>query len=900
MSLVENPPSLPRLEPGSIERTRLLARLAEARHKTCVLILGPAGCGKTTLALQWRAQALGYGQDFAWMTVMPGDDAQTLLDALFSALDRVDPQIAREARFIYNRDGELRSPDPIAIAVLRGLMQRSRPLVLLIDDYQNTADARAHALLQTWLDFAPANFHLVLVSRSVPPLSLSRLRDRDAVMEMDFVDLRFALDEVRAFVQSRHPGNPERDARRLHDITDGWIAGLQLVSLDIKRQPERLGRAVPVQNPHDFTAYFNREVLSQLDLRELDAMTRLAAARGFNQALLSELVGDEEGPALLDRMRREHLFLMPLDGMEREGWFRFHPLFRDLLLERFERLPEAERRRTHATLGQWFGRRKRLREAVHHGVAGGDLAQAADWLDRWARELFLNGELQRLVRAVAELPRAILRERGSLLLWLGWAQLCYRQFPACHESLAALRAQMRESDTEAQAHWCLLAFSLALQEDDIPTAQALLPAMQTLRQGGDAVLIGGRRNLLGWLYLHQGDFEQANAVLQGPVLSREDGSALLDSAFGALIGQALRGFSLLQQCDFRQAEPVLRDALADAERALGPYCEPACNAAGFLSAALYEVNDFPGLHQLLEPRFDAIERVGLPDALITAAVVRARLRRFEGNPMEALEGLDRLEELTQRRGVDRGLGFALIERVRTGLQLGDATMTHQTLHALQTLARRHAGVEHPSSVRLVGLSAFATAQVLAFERDDRGALAALDPLCGPDRPAMMRRDRNSVHGLRALLLARVGQHESAMAVLARVLREAQRCGQVRSLLDLGDDFLALVRQWLRETPDVDAALAFYIEHVLAQVGLHRPEAQRPAAALKEPLSERELEILRALANAMSNKRIAQALGVSPETVKWHLKNVYGKLGVYGRDDAVARARDLGLVGSGIP
>lgn len=897
MSLVESSQTLPRLGPGSIERTQLLARLSDARHKTCVLILGPAGSGKTTLALQWRAQALGYGHDFAWMTVMPGDDAQTLLDALFSALDRVDPEIAREARFIYNRDGELRSPDPIAIAVLRGLTQRPRALVLLIDDYQNIADARAHALLQIWLDFAPAHFHLVLVSRSVPPLSLSRLRDKDAVMELGFVDLRFGLDEVRAFVQSRHPGNPERDARRLHDITDGWIAGLQLVSLDIKRQPERLGRAVPVQNPHDFTAYFNREVLSQLDLRELDAMTRLAAARGFNQALVTELVGDGLGPALLERMRREHLFLMPLDGMEREGWFRFHPLFRDLLLERFERLPEAERRATHATLSQWFGRRKRLREAVHHGVAGGDLEQAADWLDRWARELFLNGELQRLVRAVAELPRAILRERGSLLLWLGWSQLCYRQFPACHESLAALRAQMRESDTEAQAHWCLLAFSLALQEDDIPTAQALLPAMQTLRQGGDAVLIGGRRNLLSWLYIHLGDFEQARAVLQGPVPSRDDGSALLDSPFGALMGQALRGFAHLHENDMRRAESALRDALADAERALGPYCEPACNAAAFLSAALYETNDFPGLHQLLEPRFDAIERVALPDAVITAAVVRSRLRRLEGNPMEALEGLERLEELAQRRGVDRALGFALIERVRTHLHMGDGAAARQTLHALQALARRHAGDDRSTSVRIVGLSAFATAQVLAAEHDDRGALTALEPLCGLDDPAMMRRDRVSVHGLRALLWARVGQHEQAMALLPRVLQDGHRLGLVRSLIDLGDGFMALAQRWVKDTPDVDPMIAFYVEHLHTQAGLHRPEMPRPAAALKEPLSEREQEILRALANAMSNKRIAQTLGVSPETVKWHLKNVYGKLGVYGRDDAVARARDLGLVGS---
>jgi LuxR family maltose regulon positive regulatory protein len=264
--------------------------------------------------------------------------------------------------------------------------------------------------------------------------------------------------------------------------------------------------------------------------------------------------------------------------------------------------------------------------------------------------------------------------------------------------------------------------------------------------------------------------------------------------------------------------------------------------------------------------------------------------------MEALEGLDRLEDLAQRRGVDRALGFALIERVRPHLHMGDGAAARQTLHMLQALARRHGGDARPTSVRIVGLSAFATAQVLAAEHDDRGALAALEPLCGQDDPAMMRRDRSSAHGLRALLWARVGQLEQAMALLARVLQDGHRLGLVRSLIDLGDEFLALAQQWVRDKPDVDPTLAFYVEQLQAQSVLHRPKLPRAVSALKEPLSEREQEILRALANAMSNKRIAQALGVSPETVKWHLKNVYGKLGVYGRDDAVARARDLGLVG----
>lgn len=192
----ESRSELPRLTKGTIERTRLLKRLADARHHTCVLIQGPAGSGKTTLASQWRAQVLSYGYDFAAVTVSSGDDIERLLDRLFSCLDRVDPALAREAAFLYNRANETRAAEPVAIALMRALTKHPRDLILLIDDYHLVQDARAHEFVQMLLDFEPPKFHLALASRSAPPLSLARLRDKGALLELDYRDLRFSFSET--------------------------------------------------------------------------------------------------------------------------------------------------------------------------------------------------------------------------------------------------------------------------------------------------------------------------------------------------------------------------------------------------------------------------------------------------------------------------------------------------------------------------------------------------------------------------------------------------------------------------------------------------------------------------------------------------------------------------------
>lgn len=507
----------------------------------------------------------------------------------------------------------------------------------------------------------------------------------------------------------------------------------------------------------------------------------------------------------------------------------------------------------------------------------------------------MNGELQQLVRAVSELPRAIVNARPQLLLWLGWTQLCYYKLAACHETLNALRAQLGERDHEGRAHCVLLAFSLALQEDDLGTAQALLPELMSIQQGDDAVLVGGKRNLLGWMYGHCAEYDKAREVLRGSPPLREDGTPLLDSAFGHLMTEALRGLSWLYAGDVRHAEAVLREALAHAEKALGRHSEMACNAAAYLAAVLYETNELDELRQLLDGRLDTTERVVLPDALVTVALVCARLSRLEGNPLEAIEGLARIEEIAQRRSLDRLLAFAMGERVRCLLQMRDMEGARQMLRQLELLAQRHADARSPVSLRITGTARYTQALFHEANLDDRAALEALGERGKDDSVLLQRRDRCATLVLRALLLSRLGRQEQSLEVMRDALLQGQQLGLVRSLLDLGEPALGLAETCAQAFGASDPLLAFYVEQLQQHARRYRSVQQPVDAGLSEPLSERELEILRALALSMSNKRIAQVLGISPETVKWHLRNVYGKLKVVGRDDAVARARDLGLV-----
>lgn len=898
----------PRLAHDLVERADVLHAWLANRHKSCHVLLGPAGSGKTTLALQWRSRLFSEGFDVAWMAAQPDDEPEALMDALFAAFDAIAPEICQELHLLYNRDGQFLLSSTLAISLIRSIERHGRDTLMVIDDYQNIRAHQAHTMVQTLLDYAPPNLHLLLISRQVPPLQLERLRAGSQLHELDVQDLRFSLQDTQEFARQRLPALAPEAVQRLYQLTDGWAAGLQLFALGMQAQPKRTQWHEPVKNAHDFMAYFNREVLYHLEPERLRGLLRLSPVHHFNEALVVAMLGPSAGQDLMGLLEAQRMFIMPMDA-PKTGWWRFHPLFRELLLERFEQSPEELQRSTRMRLGNWFGEKGMLRDAVQLLVAAGEIDQATDWIERHARELFLNGELQRLVRAVSEIPRSFLKKRDSLTLWLGWSQLCYRQFDACQESIdrlehhlqhQLLHAQRRRSAwTQAspeQAHACMLQFSLALQTDDFSRAEKLLPHMLQMRSQSDAVLQGGRRNLLGWYFSHQGTPEEAREYLLGPSQYREDGSPLQDSSFGNMMSLALLGMTHLHEGHYRQAETTLRAALSKAEAALGSHCEAACNAAGLLCEVLYEINDLQGLRELLERYGDAIDKVALPDARLSATLARSRLLALDQNVAEAQEVLLRLENAVSNRKMLRITAILLYEQFQLSLrEHALSEQNHGCLVTLAALAQRARDKQHHAAEKISQYATLAQAQWQAHQLHEAADTTQLATLAAT--PQLAGRLRLCAMALPALALQRAGQHSAAQDMALQLLEYAQDSAMVRSVLDLGDGTMQLLRQVHDSRSKNHPILGFYVGRLLKQAGEEQASPSASTAAPRisaDALSERELQILALLANALPNKRIAQALGVSPETIKWHLKNIYTKLSVFSRNEAIVVARELGV------
>jgi LuxR family transcriptional regulator, maltose regulon positive regulatory protein len=392
----------------------------------------------------------------------------------------------------------------------------------------------------------------------------------------------------------------------------------------------------------------------------------------------------------------------------------------------------------------------------------------------------------------------------------------------------------------------------------------------------------------GWACIHLGRFQQARDILAGGTGG---------SPRQALAARCLGALSHVMEGRIVEAERILREVYDEAGQ-LGPSCAGvACTAAALLGDALYELGEVESARRLLEPRIELIERVAISDAVLRAFVVLAMSHWQEGHHLEAFDALDRLEDFAEVRGLDRLHAHALRLRVGWDLQQGRSDAAKAALTRLEALALRHADAPQPIQGEIRWCAASARVAVAFQVGDFHAALGVLDDVLARAEESGRARAIAQTRLKRAYANWRLGKAERAHADLIEALAVGRRLGLVRRLIDAVPEIAGMLAALLRKD-DADPVRAFYVRQLLDADAASAPAPGKAglAAGLAategvEPLKEREVEILELLAQALPNKKIARALGLSTQTIKWHLKNIFTKLGVSSRDEAVARMRE---------
>jgi LuxR family maltose regulon positive regulatory protein len=888
----------PRIGGAPVMRSSLLAQLDTRRDRKLSLVLGPAGSGKTQLLTQWRKQLCLQGAAVAWYNAGQDDDDADIAAYIVEGLRQAGLPIDSEGLQLYSRSGA-KAWKPLLGSMINVLCEHAGEVYLFVDDFHYVSSFGMLRLVDRLLGLAPPGFHLVLASRLRPPLDLVRLRSEDQLTEFNFSELRFSLDETQQFAEGQKlPPLSAAQVRALHDMTDGWVAGLQLLLFSMRKAKSPISffaseGGVSLVQEQAMDDYLEKATIEHLSEEELSFLTRVSACRRINRELCELLTGDPKAAEYLARFEADNLFLLPIDTADAEPWYRFHRLFLEFLNKRLRRIDEAEVRKLHQLASHWFAARNLHVEAMRHARLAGDTDFLLELMDRSARRTLNSANFLELLRWSTLVPRERLATRLNICLCMAWAQISCSRAADFEQTMADIERHPASAKAPAAGEVHLLKAYRFMQLEDSAAAlqitgpMLLAPAPESPLQALLLAHVGS----LALVYANQ--FEKAREVVR----SRQRLELPERPDYARPLVDVVPGFSYLMQGHIRLALTAMAPVVNDAARLMPVGADVAGLFGGYFVEAHYQANELDRARDYLDRYADVIDAVGAADAILFAYRVRARLANLNAHTTEAQELLQQLEDIGLRQNLDRLVAWSLYEQLQLAIAAQHTGTVRELLHRLEHLAGRYES-HHDCLWAGIGLA-------WRLGRADAALAGSLDAACLEQIDAASVAARSNrrellctrLRFMRAAACLRGGQPDQAVALGREALRVALDHGMNRVLADIGGEAPALASALL--DAGVGDSERSYLLAVCAGTGAAEPgEAARPAKTgieSGEILSSRELEVLNLLSRALSTKSIARALDLSSGTVKWHLKNVYGKLNAASREDALAKARALRIL-----
>ncbi len=871
---------IPPLRPNVVIRPRLIERLNEGLHRKLTLIAASAGFGKTTLVSEWVE---GIERPTAWLSLDEGEnDPARFLTYLVAALQTIAATIGEGVL------GALQSPQPpptvsILTALLNDITTIKDPFVLVLDDY-HVLDAKAvdHALTFL-LEHLPPQMHLVIATREDPQLPLARLRVRGQLTELRATDLRFTPSEAAGFLNQGMGLNlSAEDIARLSTRTEGWIAGLQLAAISMQGQQDTTSFITSFTGSHHFVLdYLVEEVLQQQPESIQNFLLRTSILDRLCGPLCDAvlLTPSGSGQETLEYIEHANLFLVPLDNERR--WYRYHQLFADLLRQRLHQSSASSTgdevgdvTELHCRASVWYEDHGLEIEAFHHAAAAHDVARAERLIEGEGMPLQFRGAGAPVLNWLESLPRTALDARPSLWVTYASTLLFGGQHTAVEQKLQAAEVALQgtEADdriTDLVGRIASMRATLAVIQHDVETIITQSRRALEYLHPDNLPVRTATTWTLGYAYQLQGDRAAASQAYTEVIsIGKSFGDSIYTIAATINLGQ-------LQEAD-NQLSLATRTYRRVLQLAGDPPQPIACEAYLGLARIYYQWNDLDTAQQHGQQCLQLTRQMESVDTFASYEVFLARLKLAQGDVSGAAAVLDEAEAFVRRHSFVFRMPEVAAAQVLILLHQGN-------LAAAAHLAQTH---DLPISQTRVHLA----------QGDTSAALAVLEPLRQQAEAKGWADERLKVMVLQAVALQAHGEKDKAVQVLCDALALAAPGGFIRLFVDEGPPMAHLLSAAAAQgmMPDYTGKLLAVLE-ADAQKLENTSSLPPPAHPLIEPLSPRELEVLYLMAQGLSNQEICERLFLALSTVKGHNRTIFGKLQVQRRTEAVARARELGLL-----
>ena len=890
---------IPKPRPGSVLRPRLIDRLNAGLRGKLTLVSAPAGFGKTTVVTEWMTAV---DCPVAWLS-LDEDDSNPVrfLRYIIATLQTIAPEIGTSILNVL--ESSQPSITSLLIPLLNEVAMMPHEMILVLDDYHMLDSKVIDEALAFLIDNQPSQMHLVITTREDPQLPLARYRVRAELNELRASDLRFTADEATEFLnQAMGLSLMPDDITALTARTEGWIAGLQLASISLQ----------PQQNPADFIQSFTgshhfvldylvEEVLNRQPLHIQDFLVKTSMLNRLCAPLCDAIMQDHNhsSETLLRDIQQANLFLVALDN-ERH-WFRYHHLFADLLRKRLGQFANAEINVLHMRASRWYEQHNLPAEAIHHALVAQDFELAAGMIEReWAISRSTTIQNPKQQAWMQALPESVYHNRPVLSAAYGWVLLNYGEIEAADVRLRDAEywldndGQLDEVTAEMivvdETEFQRLPLTVASARTYHALALGNIP--ETIKYGQRVLTLAGENehhqrgivtSLMGLAYWWLGDLESAHQFInEGLTYMHKMGNVpfVLSNTFGL--------------ADVRMGQGRLSDAIAIYEKGLQiaesqPYViQGIADMYAGLGGLYREQNDLNSARDYINKSEELGEQAGLPNWRVRFCKIQARMMQTMGDFDEALKLLEEAEQLYYPTPLPDIQPIATM-RARVWIQQGQINSALSWAHDQQLTL--DSDVRYLNEFDLMTLAKIHIALVETGNHQSsiEKLTQLLDRLLDSAEADRRMGSVIEISILQARLYWAQGHREIALTSLQWALQVAEPEGYVRIFVDEGEVMKMILSEAIKQ--DISSVYSRQLLVAFENFSETSPTSQ----PLIDPLSERELEILQLLADGLSNHEVCEHLFIALNTVKGHNRNIYQKLQVKRRTEAVARARELGLI-----